>query len=44
MHAPFVDESRILADSLEYTAFAINDMMGDGPGTARVGESWGVWS
>lgn len=40
MRAPFVDESRVLADSLEDAIFAMNGMI-DGPGKARVGESWG---
>ena len=40
MRSPFVDQSRTLADSLHDTIFGINGMM-DGPGTVRVGESWG---
>ena len=40
LHAPFVDESRMLADSLHDTIFGLNDMM-DGAGILRVGGMWG---
>lgn len=40
MRAPFVDESRVLADSLHDTVFGLNRLM-DGAGAVRVGETWG---
>ena len=40
MHAPFVDQSRTLVDSLDDTIFGLNGLM-DGPGLVRVGEQWG---
>lgn len=39
-HSPFVDQSRMLVDSLEDTIFGINEMM-DGSGLVRIGEQWG---
>ena len=39
-YAPFVDESRILVDSLHDTIFGLNRLM-DGAGLVRVGEAWG---
>lgn len=40
LHSPFVDQSRMVVDSLADTLLGLNRLM-DGSGLVRIGESWG---